>query len=213
MSQQVLTRQVRVAIHAPDAITRAGLADQLRNDRRLCELPPKRAAEADVTVLAVDTADASTLSLLRTLADRPRARFVLVLGGPWQADVFAAVDRGVRAVLWRNTITPTILTQALLTVAEGGGSFPPTLQGTLMRQVQRTQREILTPHGLTATGVSPRDLDVLRLIAEGEEPAEIAAKLSYSERTVRYVLYGLMKRMNLHNRAHAVSYAIRTGLI
>ncbi|MBO3681804.1 response regulator transcription factor [Streptomyces sp. NEAU-YJ-81] len=54
---------------------------------------------------------------------------------------------------------------------------------------------------------------VLRLIAEGEELAQIAVKLSYSERTIKNVLHSLMKRMNLHNRAHLVSFAIRTGLI
>ncbi|GAA1908943.1 helix-turn-helix transcriptional regulator [Streptantibioticus ferralitis] len=213
MSQQVLTHQVRVAIHAPDVITCAGLASHLRHDRRLSELPVLRRGEADVTVVAVDTADASTLSLLRTLADQPQARFVLVVGQQWQADIFAAVDRGVRAVLWQDTCTPAIFARTLLTVAEGGGSFPPSLQGTLMQQVQWTHREVLTPRGLTATGISPRELDVLRLLAEGKELAEIAAKLTYSERTVKYVLYGLMKRMNLHNRAHAVSYAIRAGLI
>lgn len=213
MSQQVLTHQVRVAIHAPDAVTRAGLASHLRHDRRLSEAPPEQAGEADVNVVATDIADATTLSFLRDLRHDAQARFALVVGRQWQADIFAAVDQGVRAMLWRDTFTPEIFAQALITVAEGGGSFPPTLQGTLMRQVQWTHREVLTPRGLTPSGVSPRELDVLRLIAEGEELAEIAAKLSYSERTVKYVLHGLMKRMNLNNRAHAVSYAIRTGLI
>ncbi|WP_256069858.1 MULTISPECIES: LuxR C-terminal-related transcriptional regulator [unclassified Streptomyces] len=41
----------------------------------------------------------------------------------------------------------------------------------------------------------------------------MAIKLSYSERTVKYILYGLMKRFSLRNRAHAVSYAIRAGII
>jgi DNA-binding NarL/FixJ family response regulator len=213
MSQQVLTHQVRVAIHAPDPVTRAGLASHLRDDRRMWVVPRDQAGDADVTVVAADTADATTLSGLRTLNDNPQACFALVVGRQWQADIFAAVDQGVRAVVWRDTFTPEIFTQALVTVADGGGSFPPALQGTLMRQVQWTRREVLTPRGLTASAVSPREVDVLRLLAEGEGLAEIAAKLSYSERTVKYVLHALMKRMNLHNRAHAVSYAIRTGLI
>ncbi|WP_239013681.1 response regulator transcription factor [Streptomyces sioyaensis] len=51
------------------------------------------------------------------------------------------------------------------------------------------------------------------MVSEGKELAEIAAKLCYSERTVKYILYGLMKRLQLRNRSHAVSYAIRAGLI
>ncbi|MFE3884918.1 response regulator transcription factor [Streptomyces lydicus] len=199
-----------MAIHSPDALTRAGLASHLQHDRRFCETSADR---ADVTVVVVDTANAATLSLLHSLSASSQARFALLVGRQWQADIFAAVDRGVRAVLWRDSFTPAAFFQALLTVARGGGSFPPALQGTLMRQVQWTHHEVLTPRGLTASGVSPREVDVLRLIAEGLELSEIAEKLAYSERTVKYVLYGLMKRLNLRNRAHAVSYALRTGLI
>ncbi|MFD5029432.1 response regulator transcription factor [Streptomyces sp. NPDC058405] len=202
-----------MAIHSPDAIVRAGLVSYLQNDRRTREVPPGKAQEADVIVVAVDIAGASSLDLLGTLCDKPDARFALVVGKEWQADVSAAVDRGVRAVLWRDSFSPATFIQTLLTIADGGGSLPPTLQGTLMEQVRWTQREVLAPRGLTASGVSPREVDVLRLVAEGKELYEIATKLSYSERTVKYILYGLMKRLQLRNRAHAVSYAIRAGLI
>ncbi|MEV0039332.1 response regulator transcription factor [Streptomyces sp. NPDC050804] len=217
MPQQVLTDTVRVAIHSSDAIVRAGLVSCLRNDRRTREVPlgPVGAPvqEADVIVVAVDIADASSLDLLGGLCDKPDARFAMVVGKQWQADVSTAVDRGVRAVLWHDSFSPAAFIQTLLTIADGGGSLPPTLQGTLMEQVRRTQREVLAPRGLTASGVSPREVDVLRLVAEGKELYEIATRLSYSERTVKYILYGLMKRMRLRNRAHAVSYAIRAGLI
>ncbi|MFF2522663.1 helix-turn-helix transcriptional regulator [Streptomyces liangshanensis] len=213
MPQQVLTDTVRVAIHSPDAIVRAGLVSYLRNDRRTREVPPDRIREADVVVVAVDLADASSLDLLTGLCDKPEARFAMVVGKRWQADVAAAVDLGVRAVLWRDSFSPETFIRTLLTVTEGGGSLPADLQGTLMEQVSRTQREVLSPRGLTASGVSPREVDVLRLVAEGEELSEIATRLSYSERTVKYILYGLMKRLHLRNRAHAVSYGIRTGLI
>jgi DNA-binding NarL/FixJ family response regulator len=213
MPQQVLNDTVSVAIHAPDGIIRAGLLSCLEQDRRLRETPPDAIDEADVIAVAVDVADASALDLLRELRDARDARFVLVAGKQWQADISAAVDCGVRAVLWRDNFTPAVFIRTLITVADGGGSFPPTLQGTLMEQVQWTQREVLAPRGLTTSGVSPREVDVLRLVAEGSELSEIAAKLSYSERTVKYILYGLMKRFQLRNRAHAVSYAIRAGII
>jgi DNA-binding NarL/FixJ family response regulator len=213
MTEQALMRTVQVALHASDAVTRAGLSSHVRREARLSEVPQHRSREADLTVVAVDTVDVGTLSLLRSLSDCAQPRFVLVAGRQWQADIFTAIDHGVRAVLWRDTFSPAAFIQALLTVAGGGGSFPPALQGTLMRQVQWTHREVLTPRGLTASGVSPREVDILRLIAEGREMGEIARKLSYSERTVKYLLYGMMKRLNLHNRAHAVSYAIHAGLI
>lgn len=213
MPQPALTLTVRVAIHATDPVIRAGLANHLQFDRRITEVPPGRTSEADVTVVAVDSADAGTLEVLAALSDRRETRFVLVVGRQWRADISAAVDRGVRAVMWRDTFTSAAFVRALITVAEGGGSFPPALQGVLMEQVQWTNREVLTPNGLTASGVTPREADVLRLIADGKELSEIAELLSYSERTIKYILSGLMKRLELRNRAHAVAHAIRSGLI
>jgi DNA-binding NarL/FixJ family response regulator len=211
MPQQMLTDVVQVAVHAPDAIVRIGLISCLQHDRRLSEISSSQ--DADVTVVAVDSVDVSVLDMLGGLCNRPDARFVVVAGRSWCAEVSAAVERGVRAVLWRDSVTPAALARTLMTVAQGGGSFPPTLQGTLMEQVRQTHREVLTPRGLTASGISHREVDVLRLVAEGQELSEIAQKLSYSERTVKYTLYSLMKRLQLRNRAHAVSYAIRCGLI
>jgi DNA-binding NarL/FixJ family response regulator len=213
MPEPVLTKAARVAIHSPDPVIRAGLVSCVQYDHRVQEAPSDEIREADVVVAAFDVVDAPALDRLAGFCDKQDARFVIVVGRQWQADVSMAVDRGVRAVLWRDGFTPQAFVRTLLTVAAGGGSFPPKLQGTLMEQVQWTHREVLAPRGLTASGVSPREVDVLRLVAEGNELAEIAAKLSYSERTVKYVLYGLMKRLQLRNRAHAVSYAIRAGLI
>lgn len=63
------------------------------------------------------------------------------------------------------------------------------------------------------SGFSHREIDVIKLVAEGLETREIAAKLCYSERTVKSVLQGMMLRLNLRNRAHAVAYAAREGYL
>ncbi|MFJ2008668.1 response regulator transcription factor [Streptomyces chartreusis] len=67
--------------------------------------------------------------------------------------------------------------------------------------------------GLAAPGYSPREIDVLKLLADGMDLEKVAETLSYSERTIKNILYGAMKRHNLRNRTHAVSHAIRAGLI
>jgi DNA-binding NarL/FixJ family response regulator len=63
------------------------------------------------------------------------------------------------------------------------------------------------------TWLSAREVDVLKLVAEGFDTREIAGKLCYSERTVKNVLHGLMLRLRLRNRAHAVAYAARHGYL
>ncbi|CAM5607921.1 helix-turn-helix transcriptional regulator [Streptomyces griseorubiginosus] len=216
MQQQVLAETVRVAVHSSDELTRVGLVSYLHHDRRLSLT--ETAGDADVMVVAADVANASTLGLLRRLAEDTGVEpgtmnFVVVVGRRWEADVSAAVDCGVRAVVSRGSCAAAEFVQTLIAVAHGGGSLPAPLQGALMEQVRMIQREVLAPRGLSASGVSAREVDVLRLLAEGWELADIAEKLCFSERTIKYVLYGLMKRLDLRNRAHAVSYAIRTGLI
>jgi DNA-binding NarL/FixJ family response regulator len=205
---------ISVAVHAADPLTRLGLVGHIRLELRLTLVAPARSREADVVVVALDTMDASALELLRRLsAELPDPRFLLIVGEQWHADLYAALECGVRGVVWRGEFTPAKFTDSVVSVGEGRGDFPPALQGKLLDQVRRTNRDVLGSHGLTASGLTHREIDVLRLVSEGSDLEEAARKLSYSERTVKNILYNLMKRLNLRNRAHAVAYAVRCGLI
>lgn len=82
-----------------------------------------------------------------------------------------------------------------------------------MDQLGRLQRQVLSPRGLVFAGLSPRETEVLRLVADGMDTAEIARVLCYSERTVKNVLHQVTTRLQLRNRSHAVAYAVREGLI
>ena len=98
-------------------------------------------------------------------------------------------------------------------LASGGGVLPPNLVGELLKHIERLQRDVLNPNGLNASGLTAREIDVLRLMAEGFDTNEIADELRYSERTVKNVIYGLNHRLKLRNRSHAVAYALRSGMI
>ncbi|MFD4557978.1 response regulator transcription factor [Streptomyces sp. NPDC058469] len=208
MPQQVLDKSLRVAIHAPAPLVRAGLAGFVAMEPRLREVPRARIREADAIVVAVDVADASVLDLLHTLCDEPGARFLVVVSKLWQADVSTAQHRGVRAVVWWDFCSPDVFVRTVRAVAGEDGTAPstPLARGT-------APKEQLVATSRARAALSTREVAVLRLIAEGKQCDEIATELAYSERTVRYILYGAMKRMRTRNRAHAVSYAIRAGLI
>jgi DNA-binding NarL/FixJ family response regulator len=90
---------------------------------------------------------------------------------------------------------------------------PPDLLGRLLDQVGRLQSNVLTPRGLTISGLTERELRVLKLFAEGMDTAEVAGELFYSERTVKNILHNVTGRLNLRNRTHAVAYAMRQGWI
>ncbi|MFC4508398.1 MULTISPECIES: helix-turn-helix transcriptional regulator [Streptomyces] len=200
----------RVAVHAADPLTQLGLTSCLERRPQLTLTPLE---EADSVVVAVETADTTTLDTLRSLPAPDRARFTLVVGNGWYADPSAAVECGVRAVLWRSEATPATLVRTVVSVAAGQAWLPPAVQGRLLDQVEHVQREVLRPRGLTPSGLTSREIDVLRLVSEGMDLAEIALRMSYSERTIKKIVSSVMGRLGLRNRVHAVSYAIRAGLI
>ena len=105
------------------------------------------------------------------------------------------------------------LAAAIRSAAAGEGTLPPDLLGRLLRQVGQLQRQVLSPRGLTFSGLTEREAAVVRLLAEGFDTAEVGQRLFYSERTVKNIIHDMTSRLELRNRTHAVAYAIREGLI
>src|SRR5438128_123328 len=69
------------------------------------------------------------------------------------------------------------------------------------------------PRGFRVSGLTEREIQVLRLVADGHNTAEIARQLAYSERTIKNVIQDVITRFQLRNRSHAVAYAVRQGFI
>ncbi|SEO99512.1 helix-turn-helix transcriptional regulator [Actinacidiphila rubida] len=201
---------VRLAVHTADPITRLALVSYVRQFPHLALT--RWSAAADIVIASLENPDAAAIGgLRRQLPGDPQ--LLLIVEGAWTANLHSALDAGVRAVIFRHDFTWDRFGEALREVQAGHGDLPTELQGRLMDQVRQTHREVLTPRGLTPGGLTLREADVLRLVAEGYELQDIGSKLGYSERTIKNVLYGVIKRHRLRNRAHSVAYAIRCGLI
>ena len=123
------------------------------------------------------------------------------------------MEAGASGLLQRSQSTPQSLVNSIQSAAAGEGSLPPDLLGRLLGQVGRLQRHVLAPRGLTFSGLTEREVKVLRLLADGMDTAEVGRQLFLSERTVKNVVHDVMSRLNLRNRTHAVAYALRQGLI
>jgi DNA-binding NarL/FixJ family response regulator len=205
--------QVRVALHAPDAVTYAGLASFLASSPGIDVLPEADGADSDVRVVCCEELSSGVLAMLRHSAAATRLPVVLVIDGITESELLTAVECRVVAILPRVAISGERLVHSVRAAAAGGGVMPPNLVGELLKHIERLQREVLAPNGLNAAGLTTREVDVLRLMADGHDTHEIAGQLCYSERTVKNVIYGLTKRLNLRSRSHAVAYALRTGMI
>jgi DNA-binding NarL/FixJ family response regulator len=172
-----------------------------------------RTAPPVVALIAVDSLDSAAVQVLRAATQRGCRRTVLIGTTIDDDALMTAVELGVSGVLRRTEATADRIVHLLQAAAAGDGSLPPDLLGRLLGQVSRMQRHVLAPRGLPHTGLSDRETQVLRLVADGKDTQEIARELSYSERTVKNVLHDVTSRLQLKNRSHAVAYALREGLI
>jgi DNA-binding NarL/FixJ family response regulator len=209
---------VRVFVQSSDPIKRAGVVALLSGVREVELLPAGERVNADVVVLAENaftTPDLAEVGEIRAESTRPDGPppCLVVTDRFDENDTLAAVQAGVVGVLPSVYATQKGLVSAVVAAAAGSAVLPRQLQTALLNQLRKLRSEVLEPNGLTLSGLGLRELDALRLVAEGLRTDEIAVKLSYSEGTVKSVLYGAIKRLGLANRTHAVAYAIRTGAL
>ncbi|WP_434444159.1 helix-turn-helix transcriptional regulator [Lentzea sp. E54] len=203
---------VRVAVYSPDPLTVAGLSGALSAEAGFEVLEGLSPSDVDVRIVATYHLTSEILALLRRAAPTG-VPVVLVINEITGPQVLAAIECRVVAVLSLQSATGDRLAHSVRTAAAGGGVLPPALLGEVLKHLERLQREVLEPQGLNAAGLNPREIEVLGLMADGMDTAEIAGKLCYSERTVKNVIAGVTKRLKLRNRSHAVAYAMRSGMI
>lgn len=206
-------KRTSVHVQAWDPILKAGVVSLLRPRPEVRLLGDDERDEAEVTVLAVDAVDDEALQVLHQLQRRGTARAVLIAGHLDDTMLIAAVEAGAVGLLRRHEATADRLVTTLRCAAADEGTVPPDLLGRLLSQVGALQRGVLEPRGLSFNGLANREIEVLRLVADGCDTSEIADRLAYSERTVKNVLHDVTSRLQLRNRSHAVAYALREGLI
>ncbi|MFJ2774957.1 response regulator transcription factor [Streptomyces sp. NPDC087300] len=166
-----------------------------------------------VALLVSCSVDETTLLSLRTLVGMKNVRAVLVVDRMREADLLDVAGCGVTSIVWRKEATPARLLRAILAAHRGDGDLPADLLGTFLTRMGQLKSSTPGPTGLPAVGMTPREVEVLRLVSEGLDTEQISARLAYSERTVKNVLQNLTTRLQLRNRTHAVAYAVRAGYI
>ena len=203
--------EIALSIHARDPISEAGIAAELRGapDLRLVE---RDSGEDAVALIVTDEVDDETVRTLRTVQMRGCAS-VIVVGKIDERGLLTAVEAGAGGFVRRSDATASALLHCVRGVAAGEGTVPSDLLGRLLGQIGRLQRQVLTPRGISVAGLNDREVDVLRLVADGFDTGEIATKLSYSERTIKNVIHAITTRLGVRNRSQAVAFALREGLI
>lgn len=208
-----MSERVAVTVYADDPISRAGVASQLRCRPEVQVLDDGEVHAASVALVVADEVDPVTTRTICTIQRNGCPRVVLVATRLDDGGLLAAVEAGACGILRRSEARPERLVETIQAAHAGDGSLSPDLLGRLLAQVGQLQRHVLAPRGLNLSGLSEREVQVLRLVAEGWDTVEIARDLAYSERTVKNVIHEVTNRLRLRNRSHAVAYALRQGLI
>ncbi len=156
----------------------------------------------------------------RIKAEFPDVKVVMLTMSADDHDLFEAIRSGAAGYITKDT-APEVFIELLNGIHRGEAAVTHKVATRILGEFARTARgahEGGAPAPEKKAGppepeLSPRQIEILRLIAEGLTYKEIAARLAISERTVNYHLAETLNKLRLQNRAQAIAYATRHGLI
>ena len=140
----------------------------------------------------------------------PTARIIMLTVSDEEADLYDAVKNGASGYLLKDSSIDEVA-QAIRVVADGQSLISPSMAIKLLdefKQMSRSDRQEVPSPRLT-----DRELEVLRLVAQGLNNREIAKRLFISENTVKNHVRNILEKLQLHSRMEAVMYAVREKLL
>jgi two-component system NarL family response regulator len=140
----------------------------------------------------------------------PTARIIMLTVSDEEADLYDAVKNGASGYLLKDSSIDEVA-QAIRVVADGQSLISPSMAIKLLdefKQMSRTDRQQVPTPRLT-----DRELEVLKLVAQGLNNREIAKRLFISENTVKNHVRNILEKLQLHSRMEAVMYAVREKLL
>ena len=140
----------------------------------------------------------------------PETRIIILSMYDDEHSVVSAIRSGARAFVLKRA-SDNDLVDALRTVAKGGSYLSPQVSDKLLHRIQRGDLES-KPLPSALEGLSPRELQVLRLVAEGKTSKEIAVMLDLGLQTVRSYRKTMMKKLGVNNVAGLTQLALAAGL-
>jgi DNA-binding NarL/FixJ family response regulator len=174
------------------------LVAEASNGREALELFRKH--RPDITLMDLQMPDMSGIDAISAIrGEFPEARIIMLTTHAGDVQVSRALRAGARAYLLKGSLRKELL-ETIRAVHAG--------QKRLSPEVAAEIAEHATDNALT-----PREIDVLRLVAGGNANKEIAAKLSLTEETVKSHIRNILSKLGANDRTHAVTIGLKRGII
>ena len=212
---------IRVLIVDDDALMRAGLRGVLSSDAAIevvGEAADGRAAvhrarlhPPDVVLMDVRMPDVDGIAATeRVLAEAPGVRVVILTTFEQDDYIFGALRAGASGFLLKRT-RPEELIAAIHTIAAGDSLLSPSVTSRVIERMAR--QPALDTSDTRLDQLTPRELEVLALVARGRSNGEIATELVIEESTVKTHVKRILMKLDARDRVQAVIFAYEVGLV
>jgi NarL family two-component system response regulator LiaR len=210
-------RSIRVMVVDDHAIIRKGiravldlvpdieLAGEAENGIQAVKLEAE--LKPDVILMDLMMPEMDGIACIKQIkAQRPKARILVLTNFAGEDMIFPAIKAGAMGYHLKDS-SPETLIEAIRQVNQGVAALHPSIAKKVLDEFRHSESEQLSEEPLTQ-----REVEVLRLIAQGHENREIAGQLVISEATVRTHVSNILGKLHLASRTQAALYALREGL-
>ncbi|MCC5580454.1 response regulator transcription factor [Microtetraspora sp. AC03309] len=202
--QPVVRRGFAAMLDAQPDLSVAGTASDGAEAVRLA-----REVRPDVALMDIRMPEMDGIEAVRRIAADLPTRAIMITTFDLDDYVYDALAAGASGFLLKD-VTAAALVEAVRIVARGEALLAPKVTRRLIAEFARQRR---TASVADAVPLTPRESEVLLLIARGLSNAEIATRLVVTEHTVKTHVARLLAKLGLRDRTQAVVYAYETGLV
>jgi two-component system NarL family response regulator len=166
----------------------------------------------DVVLMDVRMPRRSGIEATREIRDAlPHVRVLMLTVSDEEADLYEAIKAGASGYLLKEVSTDEV-PEAIRSVMAGQSRISPSMASKLLTEFATWSRRS-GPPGVEGPTLTERELEVLRLVAQGMANKDIAKELYISENTVKNHVRNILEKLHLHSRMEAVVYAVRENLL
>jgi len=166
----------------------------------------------DVVLMDVSMPRCSGLEATQIIKqEMPHVHIVMLTVSDDDRDLFAAIKNGAEGYLLKN-LEPQQLFDLLEGVRRGEAALSGTLAAKILQEFRQPDKSLARQLEVRDE-LTPREIEVLKLVVEGDSNKEIAAKLGIQENTVKIHLRNILEKLHLQNRLQAAVYAVRQKLV